>query len=85
MITSGSIPGMSKCDHAKQSELDQRKSTSLLLNPSESLDPILRLRVKSPSTRGTFSISSTSGSSVWGGWDLTCGANVVLVRYFRAI
>ena len=85
MITSGSIPGMSKCDHAKQSELDRRKSTSLLLNPSESLDPILRLRVKSPSTRGKSSMSSTSGSSVCGAWDLTCGGNVVLVRSFRAV
>ncbi|KAF2563452.1 hypothetical protein F2Q70_00018349 [Brassica cretica] len=29
-------------------------------------------------------MSSTSGSSVCGAWDLTCGGNAVLVRSFRA-
>ncbi|KAL0696620.1 hypothetical protein Bca4012_063800 [Brassica carinata] len=63
MVISGSIPGISSWDQAKQPELDHKKSISLRLNPSGSLDPICRFHVGFPSIRGTSSISSTSGSS----------------------
>ena len=62
-MISGSIPGISSWNKAKQSELDLRKLISLCLSPAASLDRILRFRVESPSTSGTSSISSTSGSS----------------------
>ncbi|KAL0716211.1 hypothetical protein Bca4012_065533 [Brassica carinata] len=64
MIISGSIPGISTWDQAKQSELDLRKSINLLQSPPCSLVPILRRRIWSPSANGTSSISSTSSSSV---------------------
>uniref|UniRef100_A0A0D2ZPM1 Secreted protein n=1 Tax=Brassica oleracea var. oleracea TaxID=109376 RepID=A0A0D2ZPM1_BRAOL len=64
LMISSSIPGISVWDHARQSELDLRKSINLLFNPSVSLEPTLRCRIWSPSINGTSSISSTSGSSV---------------------
>ncbi|KAF3587902.1 hypothetical protein F2Q69_00031251 [Brassica cretica] len=59
----GVLPGVWR-NSIPYSELDLRKSISLLLNPLVSLEPICRCRVWSLSVNGTSSISSTTGSSV---------------------
>ena len=55
-ITSGSIPGISSWDQAKQSELDRRKSISLHLKPSACPKHIFKFCAGSPSVNGTSSI-----------------------------
>lgn len=65
-ITLGSIPGISLCDHAKQSLLALRKSTSLTLINGFSRDPILTTRFGFFVSIGTSSNSSTFGSCLSG-------------------